>query len=183
VQAGFVSKPYSGFIVDAMEAFGMDKYLSQVIRKSFRSGTVLGLGPNIHFGKNYAGAYGQYMHLKAGGITPADAMSIHFKKDFSQFNLTGLPIFEFEMQSNIINTGLLFGRSFNLRNPDFAVNAEVGIAKIIGSKNSFASNRPIVDQTSFARNLYAELDHSIRQAYLDHGYMPTINLYLVYHLR
>jgi hypothetical protein len=183
VQAGFVSKPYSGFIVDAMEAFGMDKYLAQVIRKSFQSGTVVGVGANLHFGMAYAGAFVQYLHLKGGGITPADAMSVYFKKDFSQFNVNALPLFEFSMQSNIINTGLLFGRRFNLRNPSFGINAEVALAKTVGSKNSFASNRAIVDQTGFARNLYSELDESMREAYLDHGYIPTLNLYLVYRFR
>lgn len=182
VQAGFVTKPYSGFIVDAMEAYGMDKYLSRVIRKSFQSGVVFGLGPNFHFGKNYLGLTGQYMRLKAGGITPADALSIHFQRDFSQFDLNALPAFEFTMQSNIINAGLLFGRQFLLRNPRFAINAEAGIAKIIASKNSFSSNRPVVDQTGFAANLYKELDQEMRSAYWKHGFIPTINLYLVYRL-
>ena len=182
VQAGFVSKPYSGFIVDAMEAYGMDEYLSRVIRKSFQSGIVFGLGPNFHFGKNYLSVFGQYMRLKGGGITPADALSIHFKKDFSQFDINGLPAFEFAMQSNIINAGLLFGRQFHLRNPRFAIKAEAGIAKIIASKNSFSSNRNIVDGTRFASNLYKELDEEMRSAYWKHGFIPTLNLYLVYHL-
>jgi hypothetical protein len=182
VQAGIVSKPYSGFIVDAMEASGMDKYLTKVIRKSFRGGTVLGLGPNFHFGKNYLGLAGQYMRLNAGGITPADALSIHFKKDFSEFDVNGLPAFEFAMQSNIFNAQLLFGRQFHLRNPHFAINAEAGLAKVISSKNSFSSNRTIVDRTRFASNLYRELDEEMRSAYWKHGFIPTLNLYLVYHL-
>lgn len=182
VQAGIISKPYSGFVVDAMEAYGMDKYLARVIRKSFRGGTVLGLGTNFHFRKNYLGLFGQYMRLNAGGITPADALSIHFKKDFSEFNLNGLPVFEFTMQSNMINAGLLFGRQFHLRNPRFAINAEAGIAKIVASKNSFSSNRKIVDQTRFASNLYKELDEEMRSAYWKHGFIPTLNLYLVYRL-
>jgi hypothetical protein len=182
VQAGFMTKPYSGFIVDAMEAYGMDEYLSRVIRKSFQSGIVFGFGPNFHFGKNYLGLSGQYMRLKAGGITPADALSIHFQKDFSQFDINGLPAFEFTMQSNIINAGLLFGRQFQLRNPRIAINAEAGIAKIVASKNSFSSNRSIVDQTRFAANLYKELDEEMRSAYWKHGFIPTLNLYLFYRL-
>lgn len=182
VQVGIVSKPYSSFIVDAMEANGMDKYLSRVIRKSFRGGIVLGLGPNFHFGKNYFGITGQYMRFRAGGITPADALSIHFKKDFSQFDLNGLPLFEFAMQSNIINAGLLYGRQFQLRHPRLALHAEAGIAKIVASNNSFSSNRSSVDRTRFAANLYAELDEEMRSAYWKHGFIPTLNLYLFYRL-
>jgi hypothetical protein len=181
-QAGLITKPYRGFIVNAMEAFGMDEYLAQVIKKSFRSGTVLGVGPNLHFGKNYIGVYGQYMHLKGGGITPADALSIHFKKDFTDFNVTGLPIFEFSLQSNLVNVGALFGHSFQLRNPRLSISGEAGLSKIVASENSFSSNRTIVDRTAYAQNLFKEIDNDMDDAYQKYGFIPTINLYLVYRL-
>ena len=181
-QGGLITKPYDGFIVDALEAFGMDKYLAAVIRKAFQNGTVAGIGGNYHFGQNYVGVYAQYMHLKGGGITPADALSVYYKKDFSAFDLLGLPVFEFAMQSNLFNTGALLGHQFQLRNPRFAINVEGGFSKIVASKNSFSSNRPLVDQTSFAKNLYGELDQEIRKAYWKHGFIPTVNLYLSYQL-
>ncbi|HVG15738.1 MAG TPA: hypothetical protein VM935_12280 [Chitinophagaceae bacterium] len=180
--AGLITKPYGGFIVNAMEAFGMDKYLAQVIKKSFKSGTVLGLGPNYLFGKNYFGIYGQYMHLKGGGVTPADALSVYFKKDFTQFDVAGPPLFEFSLQSNLMNVGALFGRSFQLRNPRISINGEISLSKIVASKNSFASNRSFVDQTAYAKNLYKELDSEMRDAYRKHGFIPTINVYLAYRL-
>lgn len=182
IQAGFISKPYSGFIVDAMQAFGMDEYLARVIKKAFQSGSVFSIGPNYHFGKNYVGVYGQYMHLKGGGITPGDALSVYFKKDFNQFDITGLPLFQFSMQSNIVNAGALFGHTFQLRNPRLCVNGEVGFSKIVASKNTFTSNRTIVDQTSFAKNLFREIDQGMRDAYVKYGYVPTINAYLVFRL-
>jgi hypothetical protein len=181
-QAGLVTKPYSGFIVNAMEAFGMDKYLAQAIKKSFRSGTVLGAGPNYHFGKSYIGIYGQYMHLKGGGITPADALSIHLKKDFTDFNVGGLPLFEFSLQSNLMNIGALFGRSFQLRSPRLSINGEISLSKIVASKNSFSSNRTIVDRTVYAQNLFKEIDNDMRDAYWKYGFIPTINMYLIYRL-
>jgi hypothetical protein len=180
--AGIITKPYGGFIVNAMEAFGMDKYLAQVIKKSFKSGSVVGIGPNYHFGKNYIGVYGQYMHLKGGGITPADALSVYFKKDFTEFNVAGSPLFEFSLQSNLVNIGVLLGRSFQLRNPRLSINGEISLSKIVGSKNSFASNRTIVDRTVYAKNLYREIDAGMADAYRKHGFIPTINLYLVYGL-
>lgn len=181
-QAGLITKPFSGFIVDAMKVFGMDEYLARVIKKSFKSGTVFSVGPNYHFGKNYAGVYGQYMHLRGGGVTPADALSVYFKKDFTEFDVTGLPAFEFSMHSNIINAGALFGHRFDLHNPRFSINGEVGLSKIVASKNSFASNRTLIDQTTVAQNLYKEIDTEMRDAYWKHGFIPTLNLYLVYHL-
>jgi hypothetical protein len=37
IQAGLLTKPYEGLIVNSLEAFGMDKYLSRVIKKAFKS--------------------------------------------------------------------------------------------------------------------------------------------------
>lgn len=182
VQAGYINKPYSGYIVNAMEAFGMDKYLARVIKKAFKSGSVISVGPNYHFGKNYVGLYGQYIHLKGRGITPADAFSLYFKKDFTQFNVSGLPTFEFSMQSNILNAGALFGHMFQLRDPRFSINGEAGFSKIVASKNKFSTNRTLIDQTAFARNLYSEIDQEMRDAYWKYGFIPTINVYLIYHL-
>lgn len=181
-QVGIITRPYSGFIVDAMETFGMDKKLSQVIKKAFRSGTVIGIGPNYHFGRNYVGIYGQYMHLKGGGITPADALSVYFKKDFTEFNLTGIPLFEFSMQLNAVNAGALFGHEFRLRNPRLSLRGEAGLSKIVASKNSFVSNRTLIDQTAFAQTLYKEMDREMRDAFWKYGFIPTINLYLAYQL-
>ena len=181
-QGGFITKPYSGFIVDAMEAFGLDEYLARVIKKSFKKGSVFGIGPAYHFGKSYIGVYGQYMHLSGGGITPADALSVYFKKDFTDFDVTGLPVFEFSMQSNMVNAGALFGRKFQLKAPRLSIDAEAGVSKILGSKNSFSSNRALIDQTSFAKNLYKEIDTEMQKAYWKHGFIPTLNLYLVYRL-
>lgn len=181
-QAGIMTKPYSGFIVDAMKSFGMDEYLARVIKKAFKNGLVFGVGPNYHFGNNYIGVYGQYMHLQGGGITPADALSVYFKKDFTAFDPTGLPAFEFSMQSNIANAGALFGHEFRLRNPRVSINGEISLSKIVASKNSFSSNRSLIDQTSFAQNIYKEIDKQMRDAYWKYGFIPTLNLYLVYRL-
>jgi hypothetical protein len=181
-QAGILTKPYDGLIINSLEAFGLDKYLGRVIKKAFNKGTVLGIGTNYHFGKNYVGLSGQYIHLQGGGITPADALSVYFKKDFSSFDPTGLPVFEFAMQSNILNIGTFFGHKFQLNKPQLSINAEVGLSKIVASKNSFSSNRSLIDQTAFSRNLYKELDKEMRKAYWKYGFIPTLSIYFVYRL-
>ena len=133
---GIITRSYSGFIIDAMETFGMDKKLSQVIGKAFRSGTVTSIGPNYHFGRNYVGIYGQYMRSKGGGITPADALSVYLKKDFTQFNITGIPLFEFSMQSDAWNAGALFGHEFRLRNSRFSLRGKQGFPRSLPRKTA-----------------------------------------------
>lgn len=182
IQLGVLTKPYDRFIRGSMEAFGLDKELGRVIEKSFRGGTLLGLGANYHFGKNYAGLYGQYLHLRSGGVTPADALGIYFKGDFSGFDPKGLPGFEFSMQSNLFQLGALYGRQFQLPHPRWRIDAEVSLAKVIASTSTFASNRPTVDRTGLAKSLYQTLNREVGEAYRQHGWLPTINVYLVYQL-
>ncbi len=182
VQFGVLTKPYDQFIRSSMEAFGMSKELGRVIAKSFRGGSILGAGANYHFSKNYAGLYGQYIHLRSGGVTPADALGIYFKRDFSSFDPKGLPNFEFSMQSNLFQLGALYGRQFYLPHPRWRIDAEISVAKVLGSTSTFASNRPAVDRTALAKSLYQALDREVGEAYQQHGWLPTINLYLVYQL-
>ena len=182
VQLGVLTKPYDQFIRNAMEAFGLDQELGRVIEKSFRGGTLLGAGANYHFGKNYAGVYGQYLHLRSGGVSPADALGIYFKQDFSGFDPRGVPNFVFSMQSNLFQVGALYGRQFQLPHPRWRVDAELSLAKVVASKSTFASNRPIIDRTGLAQSLYQTLNREVGAAYRQHGWLPTINVYLVYQL-
>lgn len=181
-QGGFLTQPYDGLIVNSLEAFGLDKNLGRVIKKAFRTGSLMGIGLDYHFGKNYAGISGQYVHLKGGGITPADALSVYFNQDFSSFDPTGLPAFEFNMQSDILNVNAMFGHEFQLPNPHLSINTEIGLSKIVNSKNYFSSNRPLVDGTAFARNIYNQLDKEMRTAFWKYGFIPTVSIYLVYRL-
>jgi len=183
IQVGLLTKPYDRFILNFMEAFGLDKELSRVIEKSFRGGTFLGAGLNYHFGKSYAGLYGHYLRLRSGGVTPADALGIYFNRDFSGFDPQGLPNFEFSMQSNLFQLGALYGRQFQLPHPRWRIDAELSVAKVIASSSTFASNRPSVDRTGLATSLYQILNREVGKAYRQHGWLPTINLYLVYQLR
>jgi hypothetical protein len=183
LHVGVLTKPYDRFIRSSMETFGMDQELSQVIAKSFRGGTLLGTGANYHFGKSYAGIYGQYIHLRSGGVTPADALGIYFKQDFSGFDPRGLPAFAFSMQSNLLQLGALYGRQFQFRSPRWRMDAELSVAKVVTSRSTFSSNRPGVDRTGLAKTLYQYLDREVGQAYQKHGWLPTINVYLVYQLR
>jgi hypothetical protein len=183
LQVGVLTKPYDRFIRSSMEAFGLDKELGRVIAKSFRGGTLLGTGVNYHFRKSYAGLFGQYVHLQSGGVTPADALGIYFKRDFSGFDPQGLPTFAFSMQSKLYQLGALYGRQFYLTNPRWRIDAELSLAKVITSRSSFSSNRPAVDRTGLAKSLYQVLDREVGKAYQQHGWLPTINMYLVYQLR
>ena len=181
-QVGVLTKPYDQYIVRLMEAFGMEKNLGRVIERSFRSGTLLGLGVNYHAGKNYAGLSGQYINLRGAGITPADGLGIFFKQDFSGFGLSSLPAFEFTMQSNLFNLGVLYGRQIPLPNPRWRIDAEVGVAKVVASGNTFASNRPLIDRTGLTQGLYRELDRQLKKSYWQYGWLPTVSVYLVYQL-
>lgn len=183
LQVGVLTKPYDRFIRSSMEAFGLDKELGRVIAKSFQGGTLVSVGANYHFPKSYTGLYGQYIHLQSGGVTPADALGIYFKRDFSGFDPQGSPAFAFSMQSNLYLLGALYGRQFQLLNPRWRIDGELSLAKVITSSSSFSSNRPGIDRTGLAKGLYQVLDREVGEAYQQHGWLPTLNVYLVYQLR
>ncbi|WP_158546254.1 hypothetical protein, partial [Adhaeribacter pallidiroseus] len=62
------------------------------------------------------------------------------------------------------------------------IDGELSLAKVITSSSSFSSNRPGIDRTVLAKGLYQVLDREVGAAYQQHGWLPTLNVYLVYQL-
>ncbi len=126
--------------------------------------------------------YGQYIHFSAGPITPADGLGIYFNRDFSGFNLLNSPAFVFNLQSNVWVTGLRVGRSFQFTDSRFGLNTELGLGKILTTKNTFSSNRSAVDALGVTQRLYGNLDNEIDTKLRQYGYLPTLNILLTYRL-
>jgi hypothetical protein len=164
VQGGLILPPFDRYTLKTLEGFGLDKQLGDAIDRSFRRGTSLSVGVNVHANSPwYAGVFGQYVHLTSGDITPADGLGLYFKRDFSSFGLLASPALVFEMQSNLWLGGLRVGKIFTTR-------------------NTFASNRSLVDALGITQQLYTDLDHEIDTSLRQHGYLPTLDVLLTYRL-
>jgi hypothetical protein len=183
VQGGLIVPPFDRYTLKTLEGFGLDQQLGDAIDRSFRRGTSLSVGANVHANSPwYAGVFGQYVHLTSGAITPADGLGLYFKRDFSGFGLLASPALVFEMQSNLWLGGLRVGRSFRFAESHFGLNLEAGLGKIFTTRNTFASNRSLVDALGITQQLYTDLDHEIDTSLRQHGYLPTLDVLLTYRL-
>lgn len=183
VQGGLIAAPFERYTLKLLEGFGLDPNLSRVIDRSFRQGSSASLGVSVHANSPWYGTlYGQYIHFLAGPITPADGLGVYFNRDFSGFNLLNSPAFVFDLQSNIWVAGLRLGRSFQFNNSRFGLNTELGLGKILTTKNTFSSNRPAVDALGVTQRLYDNLNNEIDTKLRQYGYLPTLKVLLTYRL-
>jgi len=183
VQGGLIVPPFDRYTLKTLEGFGLDQQLGDAIDRSFRRGSSLSVGVNVHANSPwYAGAFGQYVHLTAGAITPADGLGAYFRRDFSGFALLASPALVFEMQTNLWVGGLRVGRAFQFGDSRFGLNLEAGLGKIFTTQSKFASNRSLVDALGITQRLYADLDHEVDTSLRQHGYLPTLDVLLTYRL-
>ncbi|MBC3788827.1 hypothetical protein [Spirosoma utsteinense] len=183
VQGGLIAAPFDRYTLRTLKTFGLNANLSRIIEQSFRQGSSLSLGVNLHANSPwYAGLFGQYVHFSAGPITPADGLGIYFKQDFSGFGLLNSPAFVFTLQSNWWIGGLRIGRSFTFKESRFGLNTEVSLGKILATRNTFSSNRSLVDGLGVTQRLYSSLDNEIDAKLRRNGLLPTLNALLTYRL-
>ncbi len=162
MQGGLIATPFDRYTLKTLEAFSLDPTLSRAIDRSFRRGSSLGVGVNVHANSPwYTGVFAQYIRLGAGPITPADGLGIYLKRDFSGFGLLNLPPFVFNLQSNLWVGGLRVGRSIRFGDSPFGLNLEASLGKIVATRNTFSSNRPLVDGLGVIQRLYDDLDNEI----------------------
>lgn len=180
-EGGLIAAPFDRYTLKTLEAFGLDPTLSRALDRSFRRGNSVSFGANVHARSPwYGGVYGQYIQLAAGPITPADALGVYFKRDFSGFGLLNSPSFVFTMQSNLWVAGLHAGRSIGFGDSRFGLNVEANLGKIVATRNTFSSNRPSVDGLGVTRRLYDNLDAEVDTKLRKNGFLPTLNLLLTY---
>jgi hypothetical protein len=183
VQGGLIVPPFDRYTLKTLEGFGLDQQLGDAIDRSFRRGSSVSVGGNVHANSPwYAGLYGQYVHLTAGNITPAEGLGAYFQRDFSGFSLLASPAFVFEMQTNLWLGGLRIGRTFQFADSRFGLNLEAGLGKIFTTRSKFASNRSVVDALGLTQQLYADLDHEVDKSLRHHGYLPTLDVLFTYQL-
>jgi len=183
-QFGFLTPPYDKIIIQSMEWFGFDQRLSKALDESFRLGTVLTLSPQYRFGNNFVMLQGQYAHLN-GSITLQRAAELYLNVDLPDLSsIPFLPVLQPELttRSNLFILGLNYGRRFPLPNTPLSLQLEAGFAKIMGSANRFSSSLGSLDNISLIQGYYQRMDDRLRDSYWKYGYIPSVSVYLVYHL-
>jgi hypothetical protein len=183
-QFGLLTPPYDKFIIKSMEAFGFNRKYSRALDESFEMGIVATLVPQYRFGNNYIMVQGQYASL-SGSITLQRAVELYL--DTPLPDLSGIPFLpilapRLTTRSNLFLAGLGYGRRFPIPDTRFSVHTEVAFSKIFGSGNQFQSNLGTLDNLSLVQNYYQQMNNRLKDSYRRYGYVPSLSVYLVYHL-
>ena len=134
------------------------------------------LGANYHFGKNYVGAFGQFINLRGKGAAP-DPVEEYFDENFSLFPLkpgSDPDDRQVSVRSSLIQVGVLYGRRFPLKNEHFEIDAEFGVSKNVWSKSRlYSNNRDLSEMDD-------EVDKELDYYYSRYGYIPSLTVAFVY---
>jgi hypothetical protein len=180
LQAGILTKPYDQAIINIMSKLGVGDVYIRVLESAFKFGFVGDLSGRYHFGKNYTGIYGQFIRL-SGQDTPSGLVESAFKVNLSNYPrkrnqpipAAGENLF---IQSSLVQLGILYGRRFLFKDPQWEIHAEFSISKNISSQTKVTS------ETREVVNLQTLINNELVSLYKDYAYIPSLNVYLVYKL-
>jgi hypothetical protein len=177
LQAGVLRDPNSTLMMETFKAFGNDEEIVQMIEKSFKHGLVIEGGLNYNIGKSYVGVFYQQINL-GSGESPASAYESQFNTDINLLAVKpGRPTLvekSVNIQSNLSQVGILYGRRFALVNPKFEIDVEAGISKNIDSVTKVTSENREVDL--FSQEVNQELDAWFAR----HAIIPSLMVALAF---
>ena len=176
-QVGVLTKPYDEVILEVMRSFGVDQEIVNVLSNAFQLGIVTQGGVNYHFGKNYVGALGSWIHLKAAD-TPVSAVEAAFNVSVASYptrpRQSNLNPVSLTLASDLYNVGILYDRRFTFANPKIELHTEFSFAKTIASSSYVESPQRALESLS------TMVDAELKTTYLDYGFLPSINVFFVY---
>lgn len=185
IQAGLLTKPYDKYLLYCMEVAGLSKTLSNIIEKSFKRALLGSIGVNYHIKKYYAGIYALGAQMQAEGPL-LELANVYYKgklpADVDPALLVIAGNLRMNWESDLICAGILAGRKFTLPRR-FEFRTEIGFTKIMGSQSRYAVGYSLVDESLLAQELYSRMNDEFKKSYWKYGYIPSLNLYLVYKLK
>jgi hypothetical protein len=175
VQAGKLSRPNSLMMLNLMGSLG-NKRLEIMIKDTYRSGQVVEGGSNFHFGHNYVGAFAQYITM--GGATGTATFESNFNTDLSVLPVkpgsTSTESSPIHLSTNLVQTGILYGRVLPLKNPDWQIRVEFSLSKNVASTSTIYSSR--YDLSSLERYVNGQLDSWFNR----YAYIPSLTVSMNY---
>lgn len=176
-QIGVLTKPYDDVILNVLGVLGVEQEIVNVLNSAFKLGVVAQLGSNYHFGKNYVGALGSWIHLNAAD-TPVSAVEAAFNVSVASYptrpRQSNLNPVSLTLASDLYNVGILYGRRFTFANPKIELHTEFSFAKTIASSSYVESTQRALESLSTI------VDAELKTTYLDYGFLPSINVFFVY---
>lgn len=177
LKVGILTEPHSSIILAAMEAFGTQEAIVEIVRDGFKMGIVLDGSASWHWKKNYVGANLIFINLSAGEA-PLDVIDGNYDLDLLSYSdlltsLFGQESMKINLNSNLLQMGFHYGRRVPLKDK-LELQLEFGLSKNIGSTNNFSSDFP------YPLTIYNAIDEDLQEAYRKYAIIPTLGIYLVY---
>jgi hypothetical protein len=171
-KSGVLTKPYDKAVLKILDIFDTDQVLLNTIGESFSVGYNLQPALRWHTGKYFISVHYSYLGLHANN-SPVTAIEDHYGITFPDRQAK-----TFTLESALHNAGFTAGREFNPNWPGFSLNLELSFAKTF---KSFSKVKNIEgDELRFISGI---LNDELDYYYKKYSYLPSINVYLVYHIK
>ncbi len=173
---GIITRPYDGMILQFLEWFNTGEEYLRMIEGAFELGGSADLRVQGHLGNWYAGAYGQYISLRAAD-RPLDLIENYYHIDldgFPEFRRLNITSQEVQLKSELVQLGVTAGREFLFASPRWGMFLEVSVSKNIASRNrGYASGKEL-------RTLTVLIDDELDPVYRAYAYIPSVNVGVTY---
>lgn len=206
LSGGIVASPWNNELYDVITVPGEYQARKEFLQETTDGGWVLGAGGNYHFGKWYAGIFGQRIQLNASGtydyilnsdllqeeLTDDEKQTLDEILDLIKSNPISSRLVDFEdkifLETVLYQLGLKVGRRFFFKNPRWEFRLELAFSKNMYAQSTSDYDQGLIDQIlkfDTDGDLADRLDFEARldeldDIFRDYGYIPTLNFGLTY---
>lgn len=168
---GVLTKPFDVVILNTLKMFDGDELLVNTIGDAFSVGISLQPTLKWYFRKTYFGLSYSFLTLKANDC-PSEAIEKYYG-----ISVPNRRSNSFSLQSYLHNAGINFGRRFGFKNTRFSINLELSVLKTFASRSYLKD-----DQEQTIETLSNAINNELNRYYIGYGYLPSINVSVVYKL-
>ncbi len=174
MQAGVLTRPYDQAILQVLKKFGTNEVLVNTIGEAFDYGLIVQPSIKYNFNSYYAGiTYSSYTLVARE--TPKNAIESYYGVRMPP----GVNSSPLRVQSHLSNAGLLFGRKFGFDNSKVELLLEFSLQKTFYSKSNVSAKYSGVAGCCDSSSLNNMVDKELNDYYLEYGYLPSINIFLL----
>jgi len=177
---GAMTSPNSDLILSYMRFIGTDELIVLILEDAFQLGIVGELNFNYNFGRNYFGAFGQVIGVKAGDASWA-VVEDYFNTTQGSYAVkpgkAGTSDKYVTIKTRLYQAGVLYGHRFPIVGSRFEIDVEMGLSANVGSTSKmYSENR---DLTKLSERFNTTLD----KFYKEYAFIPSLGVLFVYKLK
>lgn len=174
ITTGIITKPFDRLILKTLNTLGTSEALTNTVGEAWNYGVSIQPSILYHFKRSHFGVSYSFVFLTASEA-PIDAINNYYSLSLPRFHMFNQV--EYDLSSNLHNTGLLYGYNIPFKNEKFGLKLEFSLLKTVSSKSKLTSTQTIAHTT--APDL---IDEELNQYFKKYGFIPSLNLYLTINL-